>query len=103
MKQVHFLNGDALLDQFTESISGERLVMRECLIEGPVQGDSLDSFYRDRLEFLQFEYGATEEAYQTKTISQFKKLQVFLTTVRSIYGLNKICFVRPISGSSAIS
>lgn len=74
MKQVHFLNGDALLYQFPESIPGERLVMRECLIEGPVNGRSLDSFYRDRLEFLQFEYGATEEAYMTKTISEFEKL-----------------------------
>lgn len=74
MSQVHVLNGDALLDQFPESLPGERIVMRECLIEGPVNSASLDSFYKDRLAFLQFEYKATEENYQTSTIAELEKL-----------------------------
>lgn len=74
MPEVHVLNGDALLHQFPKSIPGERLVMRECLIEGPVNGGSLDSFYKDRLEFLKFAYQVTEKAYQTKTIAEFEKL-----------------------------
>mgnify|MGYP001822201408 FL=1 len=74
MSEVHVLNGDALLDLFPESISGERLVMRECMIEGPVNGNSMNSFYRDRMEFLKIEYKATEETYQSRTLSQFEKL-----------------------------
>ncbi len=74
MSEVHVLNGDALLDQFPGSIPGERLVIRECFIEGPVNGNSLNSFYRDRMEFLKYEYKATEETYQSKTLSQFEKL-----------------------------
>ena len=74
MSQVHVLNGDALLDQFPESLPGEKLVMRECLIEGPVNATSLDSFYKDRITFLQFEYKATEEKYQTSTIAELERL-----------------------------
>lgn len=74
MRKVHVLNGDSLLHQFPESVDGERLVMRECLIEGPVNGPSLDTFYKDRIAFLKFEYKATEKAYQTGTIEEFEKL-----------------------------
>jgi len=74
MSQVHVLNGDALLDQFPESLPGEKLVMRECLIEGPVNSTSLGSFYKDRITFLEFEYKATEEKYQTSTIAELGKL-----------------------------
>ena len=74
MKQVHFLNGDALLHQFPESLYDEKLVMRECLIEGPVQGDSLDSFYQKRIEFLTAHYGGTKQSYEQQTIRQFEKL-----------------------------
>ena len=74
MSEIHVLNGDALLDQFPGSIPGERLVIRECFIEGPVNGNSMNSFYRDRMEFLKYEYKATEETYQSKTLSQFEKL-----------------------------
>ena len=56
MPEVHVLNGDALLNQFPESLTGERLVMRECMIEGPLNGASLESFYQERIEFLKFEY-----------------------------------------------
>jgi hypothetical protein len=48
--------------------------MRECMIEGPVNGNSMNSFYRDRMEFLKIEYKATEETYQSRTLSQFEKL-----------------------------
>lgn len=74
MPKVHVLNGDALLHQFPESVEGERLVMRECLIEGPVNADSLDSFYKDRIAFLTSEYKATEKDYQIDTIEQFNRL-----------------------------
>ena len=60
---------------FRNLMTGERLVMRECMIEGPLNGASLDSFYQERMEFLKFEYGATEETYiRTRTISEFEKL-----------------------------
>jgi hypothetical protein len=74
MSEVHVLNGDALLDQFPESISGERLAMRECMIEGPLNSATLDSFYQDRMAFLSFQYQTAEETYKTRTIAEFEKL-----------------------------
>ena len=38
---VHILNGDALLDRFPFGIEGEKIIMRECLIDGNIKGDNL--------------------------------------------------------------
>ncbi|WP_211277476.1 hypothetical protein [Nonlabens spongiae] len=40
----HILNGDALKEQFPKTIPGKIIVGRECLVDGPVQGDSLSAF-----------------------------------------------------------
>lgn len=48
----HILNGDALANQFPESIPGERIIFREALIVGPVNTDSREEFWTKREEFL---------------------------------------------------
>ena len=48
----HVLNGDALSAQFPEGIEGERIVARECLVDGPVGGKDLDAFFQTRAAFL---------------------------------------------------
>lgn len=48
----HILNGDALKAQFPKTINGEIIVARECLVDGPVQADSLEKFFQLRAEFI---------------------------------------------------
>lgn len=76
MNEVHVLNGDALLYQFPEAVIGEKLVMRECLIEGPIGHTSFESFFEQRMAFLQMRYGATNISYKEKTVSQFEQLRL---------------------------
>ena len=54
----HILNGDALLDFFPESIlSGEIIVARECLVDGPQDGETPEAFWETRANFIAGEYG----------------------------------------------
>ena len=48
----HILNGDALLSQFPATIKGDKLVCRECFVEGPVSKSSLTSFLNERKNYL---------------------------------------------------
>jgi hypothetical protein len=48
----HILNGDALDHQLPSQIVGERIIMRECLMEGPVQASSFDSFVSQRSDYV---------------------------------------------------
>lgn len=38
MTHFHILNGDALKSQFPEQILGEKIIARECLVDGSVEG-----------------------------------------------------------------
>ena len=49
---IHILNGDSLLDKFPNELKGERIVARECLIEGDVSANNLSEFYKNRASFL---------------------------------------------------
>jgi hypothetical protein len=71
---IHILNGDALKNQFPQSISGEIIVMRECLIDGNVQGETLADFYQNRADFI--------ESYEQVDVGEYFK--------RSVPELNKI-------------
>jgi Domain of unknown function (DUF1835) len=60
----HILNGDALTERFKETnIPGEILVMRECLIEGDLGGDTLEAFIEHRTRYLATTYQADQNAY----------------------------------------
>ena len=52
----HVLNGDALACRFPKSIPGNRIIFRECLIDGPVFADSLTGFWSMREDFLKENY-----------------------------------------------
>jgi hypothetical protein len=70
----HILNGDALIDRFLSSgISGEKIVARECLIEGSLEGDTLPDFWKIRAAFI-FEQYADEALYFQNVVSEFDKL-----------------------------
>jgi hypothetical protein len=74
--QYHILNGDALLEQFPANIPGERMVARECLVDGDLEGDTLEAFYRSRAQFISRYYsGYTPEDYYRQTVAEFGKIQ----------------------------
>jgi hypothetical protein len=52
MKNTHILNGDALLFKFPSSIPGEKIVFRECLVDGPVDFDSFEALILGRSKYL---------------------------------------------------
>jgi hypothetical protein len=74
LKAYHILNGDALKDQFPVDLSGEVIVMKECLVDGPVQGDSLESFFKTRAAFIKEAFGDSEEKYSNEVIPQINKI-----------------------------
>jgi hypothetical protein len=73
-KQCHVLNGDSLKDQFPRSIDGEIVVVRECLVEGSVEGQNPDQLFVSRSNFLRESYGVSEQEYYDRVASEFIKL-----------------------------
>lgn len=73
--KIHILNGDALRTQFPPSLSGELIVMRECLVDGDPQGEKLEDLLENRKTFLREAYGTTPQEYQHKTITQIEQIK----------------------------
>lgn len=71
---IHILNGDALLDRFPESFPGRRIVCRECLVDGDVDGKTLDQLVRVRESFLQDVYGVAPADYRSSSLAEWKKI-----------------------------
>ncbi|QQS37374.1 MAG: DUF1835 domain-containing protein [Ignavibacteriales bacterium] len=71
----HILNGDALKDIFPEDLPGEIIICRECLVDGSVEGDTLDKLFAARAEFLN---NADEETkhidYFSYVVTEFEKI-----------------------------
>jgi hypothetical protein len=58
MAVYHILNGDALTDRFLlTGLPGETVIMKECLIEGPLDGETLLQFWKTRSKFIDESYG----------------------------------------------
>lgn len=75
-KQFNILNGDSLKERFPESLKGEIIVTRECLVDGSVKGNSLTDFFKTRAEFISNNYdGYSEQDYFEKTVPEFQKMQ----------------------------
>ncbi len=73
--QTHILNGDALRSQLPATIGGHILVAKECLVEGPVAGESLEALYETRAHFLASGPGGYSTTYYfEKTVPQFEKM-----------------------------
>jgi hypothetical protein len=74
--QVHLINGDALKQQFPEEIVGKIIVVRECLVDGNVEGSSLEQLFQTRANFIKINYdGFTEQDYFTQTVSEIRKIE----------------------------
>ena len=74
-KQYHILNGDALKEQLPKSIEGDIIVARECLVDGAVDGKTLDDLFETRAQFMASNYeDCTVEGYREKTVVEFQKI-----------------------------
>ena len=73
--QYHILNGDCLKDQFPKELEGERIVARECLVDGAVNGETLEELLEVRAKFISNQYAVfSEEDYYEGTAVEFKKM-----------------------------
>jgi hypothetical protein len=74
----HILNGDALAEKFPkEALEGECIVFRECLVEGPLDGETPAAFWETRARFIAETYGETRAGYEAKVVAlvqQFRQL-----------------------------
>ncbi|MEM6736314.1 MAG: DUF1835 domain-containing protein [Bacteroidota bacterium] len=52
----HVLNGDALRERFPNEIEGNKVIFRECLIDGPVDENALEAFFEQRSHFISKSY-----------------------------------------------
>lgn len=76
MAQYHIVSGDGLAESLGKcGISGEIIVCRECLVEGPLDGDSLEDFLNTRAAFISGAYGESSAGYQEKVAAEFDKIK----------------------------
>ena len=75
MTTYHLLNGDCLKEQLRQTaINQDFIVCREALIDGNVQANTLDEFWKIRANFIVNSYNASNEDYFDKTVKEFEKL-----------------------------
>lgn len=75
-KEYHILNGDSLKEQLPNSINGENIVARLCLVDGNVKAKTLEELFEVRAEFLSNNYAdITKEDYYKKSVSEIKKIE----------------------------
>ncbi len=71
--QWHVLNGDALrLTMEAAKVPGEHVVMRECMVVGPVQGSA--DFFAHRAAFIESAYAAGKDKYQIWVMHELQRL-----------------------------
>lgn len=75
MRVYHILNGDALNGQFpTDHIYGELIIARECLVDGDVDGETLEEFFATRATSLVDLYGPLDQDYYEKVVPEINKI-----------------------------
>jgi hypothetical protein len=72
---VHVLNGDALAKKFP--VDGSVIICREALIEGPVQADSIEEFWKIRAAYLSENLEGQMQFYFDNVKTEFEKLTSF--------------------------
>ena len=73
--KYHILNGDSLKEQFPADLPGEIIILRECLMDGPVHSKTPDEFYAIRAKFIsELDSDISESAYYDKTVPELEKI-----------------------------
>ena len=73
--RTHILNGDALFSRFPKQISGDSIIFRECLIEGPIEEEDIDSFLYLRGAYLSERYPEANLFYIDDVRPQLVKIE----------------------------
>lgn len=74
--RFHILNGDALKEHFPAKLSGEIIVARECLVDGNINGHTLDELFANRALFISQNFKDFSIAdYHKKSRSEFLRMQ----------------------------
>lgn len=72
----HVLNGDALAEIFPETIPGDRIIFRECLVDGPVNPTPTKELWQVREAFIQGNYSLNEEVnYRKNSYEEIIKIK----------------------------
>ncbi|HEY0653600.1 MAG TPA: hypothetical protein VGD65_10760 [Chryseosolibacter sp.] len=71
--EIHILNGDALAEKF--SLQGEIVVCREAMIDGPVNAETEESFWRDRAKFIAGEFNKSIEEYHLLVVDELNRIK----------------------------
>ncbi|NMM49220.1 DUF1835 domain-containing protein [Marinigracilibium pacificum] len=71
---VHILNGDALLKRLPKEASGDKIIMREAMSQGPAIDDSLPRLFDMRAEFISSAYNEPIEKYYKESIPEIMKI-----------------------------
>jgi len=75
LKIFHILNGDTLKDQFpTDSLTGEIIIARECLVDGNVSGETLQKLIESRIVSMHEMYGTSPKDYLQKAAPELNKI-----------------------------
>lgn len=81
----HVLNGDALAEIFPGTIPGERIIFRECLVDGPVNPTPTQELWQVRAEFIQKNYPEGEKVdYRKQSYDEILKIK-FIPAGAKIY------------------
>lgn len=76
MSGYHILNGDCLEEQLRQTkIHSNLIIFRECLIEGPLNGESNSLFLETRAEFIAKTFQISTEDYFSKTAQEIQKIE----------------------------
>jgi len=71
----HILNGDALQEQLPKEIDANQIIMRECLIEGPLSANNFNAFIHLRSNYLANTYPEVPASYyEEQVVPEFKKM-----------------------------
>lgn len=75
MKKIHILNGDCISEQLNSIIDADdKIICRECLVTGPLDGETLEDFWEKRSQFISEIYGAEQSNYNEKVVKEIEKL-----------------------------
>lgn len=74
-KQIHIFNGDSLLQQTHNLFDGKKIVCRECMIEGNVNGKTLNELFNNRAAHIHEVYNISHSEYFAKTKNELLQIQ----------------------------
>jgi hypothetical protein len=77
-ESIHIFNGDFLVEKIKASTIDINTfsVMRECMIEGRLAGNTIEEIFNSRKSFFKNQYRVSEEEYDIKIKFQFDKIKL---------------------------